>query len=113
MPAGKLNLDIEQGATYRKTLIWKDGSNTPINLVGFTARMRINGISQAIDMTTENGRISLQAGGVIQLYLSAADTQALVFTSGAYDLKLINGTDEVRLIEGYVYVSPTVTPRGT
>ena len=42
MPAGELDLYIEQGATYRKTLTWKTGSPaTPVDLTGYTARLQV------------------------------------------------------------------------
>lgn len=113
MPAGKLNLDVEQGATYRKVLIWKGSDKVPIDLTGYTASMRILGGALPLDLTTANSRITLETGGKITLILSAADTQAMVFTAGTYDLKLIIGTEEIRLVEGHVYVCPAVTPRAT
>lgn len=112
MPAAKLNLLVEQGATFSKTLVWKDKNKRAINLTGYTARMQIRktvGDATVIyELTTANGRITFPAAGTIKLNIPAAVTSTL--QSGVYDLEMIapNG-DVLRLIEGKVTVSPEVT----
>lgn len=40
MAAATVDLTLEQGATYRATIVWKTGTPaTPVNITGFTARM--------------------------------------------------------------------------
>lgn len=114
MPAAKLNLKIEQGATFRQKLTWQSDSGTPINLTGYTARMHIRSNVKATDilleLTTENGRISLtQLTGEINLLIDAVVTAGITWNSAVYDLELVNGSEVVRLIQGNITVNPEVT----
>lgn len=120
--AGKLNLKINQGETYRHTILWKDETKQAVNVTGYTARMHvrenITDSTPLLILTTEggvgtNGTISLIApysNGEIRLYMSAATTAAIDWSSAVYDLEMIapNG-DVTRLIEGTVSVSKEVT----
>lgn len=113
MPAGKLNLRIEQGAAYRKRLVWKDKNKRPVAMTGFTALMQVRdkpGGEILLELSTQNGGIVLSSGGVVEIVLTSAQTDALTFESGAYDLKIIAGPgNDIRLIEGRVTVSPAIT----
>jgi hypothetical protein len=87
-------------------------SNT--DLTNYTARMQIRSSIDSedviIELTTENGRISLDADGGIALFIADTDTAALDFTNAVYDLELIppgGGAD--RILEGRVTLSPEVT----
>lgn len=116
MPAGKLNLSIEQGATYKKRLTWRDARKRPIDMTGYTALMHVKdkaGGTTLLILSTANGRIALSSAGVIQILLSAAETAELAFSSGVYDMKLMIGAEEVRLIEGRVTVSQAITLRAS
>lgn len=115
MPAAKLNITIEQGATFSKRLVWRDKNKRPINMNGYTAKMQIRtSVTSAevlFELSTANERITLMAGGVIQLDIAASDTDSI--KGGVYDLKLYAPTgQEIRLIEGKVTVSPGVTKDG-
>ena len=114
MPAAKLNLTVEQGATFTKRLIWRDQKKRPINLTGYTAKMQIRESSSSdqvlFELSTENGRITLPGSGVIQLSISVPDT--FLVTGGAYDLVLFapgQTGEQYRLIQGKVVVSAAVT----
>lgn len=112
----KVKLTIYQGATFRWSATLKSGSPAVVtDLTGYTARMQVRAdITSAealLDLTTENGGIVLgDAAGTIDLFVSAADTTAIDWTDGVYDLELIapNG-DVIRRIYGTVSVSPEVT----
>lgn len=112
----KVKLFIDQGATFRKRLVWSTGTPAvPVDLTGYTARMQIRAdiASPTVlhELTTENGGITLGgATGQIDLYISAAATAAFAWQAGVYDLELVapNG-DVTRLIEGTVQVSREVT----
>ena len=112
MPAAKLNLTVEQGTTFTKRLTWRDKNKRPVPLTGYTARMQVRpSVTSAeviLELSTANGRITLGAGGIIQLDLTPAETSAL--KAGVYDLELTDISGRVtRLIEGKVTVSPEVT----
>lgn len=115
MPAAKLNLTVEQGATFSKRLVWRDKNKRPVNLSGYTAKMQIRTSASSaevlFELSTSNNRITLLAGGVIQLDISANDTDTI--KGGVYDLKLYAPSgQEIRLVEGKVSVSPGVTKDG-
>lgn len=114
--AGKQNLKIEQGATFRQMFTWKAGKPAvPVDLTGCTARMQIRADVTAavpyVSLTTENNGITLGgAAGTILILISATDTALMSWTSGVYDLEIQFGDGTVRrLVEGRVQVSPEVT----
>lgn len=121
MAASKLNLRIEQGATYigpgrggNATL--KNGTPpVPTDLTGCTARMhvrrKLEDTNILVSLTTENGGIALGGvDGTITLGLTAAQTSAITWATGVYDLEIIFATGLVRrLLAGNVTVSKEVT----
>ena len=116
MSAAKLNLPvIEQGATYRHTLYWKDSSNVPINITGCTARMQlrttVESTAVVIELSSTNNRIIITGSlGKIELYISDEDTTVLPPIQAVYDLEVyMSNGDTVRLIEGKVTIKAEVT----
>ena len=94
MTAAAYDFVIEQGATLDKTFVWKDSTGTVINLTGYTARMQIrqsvSSTAFLLELTTLNNRIIITAGeGKIRLLVAAADTGAITWQRGKYDLELI------------------------
>ena len=118
MPAHKVKLEIDQGATFDKTFTWKTGTKAnavPVDLTGCKARshFREEVASEAVllELTTENGRIELGgASGEIRILVSAQDTAGLSWPSAVFDLEVEfpNGA-VVRRMAGTVVVSPEVT----
>ncbi len=118
MPAAKLDLMIEQGATFRHTLFVKAGKGAdapPVNLTGCKARMQIRSdIDSAdvlIELTTENDRITITPlDGRIDLRISDEDTAALSFERGVHDVELEYSNGDVsRVVQGKVVLSREVT----
>lgn len=115
MTAGKLDLVIEQGATFRRELIWKDAEGAPINLIGYTARMqireRVSATAILTELTTANGRIVLTpAQGKLTLELSATLTDALTYPAAVYDLEVVAADGSItRLLQGNVLIEGSVT----
>lgn len=116
MAASSYKLSIEQGATFDFLCTFKAGTPAvPVDLTGYTARMhvrsKVDSPTTLLELTTENGRIVLGgAAGTIRLVLPAAQTAALVWKVGYYDLELVSPTGNVRrLLKGLVTVSPEVT----
>lgn len=113
----KLKLTIYQGATFRKRLRWTgpDKAKTPIDLTGCTARMQVRSDVDSptvlLTFTTENGGIALGgAAGTVDLLVSDADTSAIAWEGGVWDLEIVHPGGEVtRLAEGTISVSPEVT----
>lgn len=113
--AGTYNITIEQGADFDLLMTWKDAAGTPIDLTGFSARMQCRAsladATLLLDLTTANGHIVLGGtAGTIRLLLTAAETAALTWTRGIYDLELVSSAGIVtRLLSGSIVVSPEVT----
>jgi hypothetical protein len=68
--------------------------NTPHSLDGYTARMSIRdevGGTELLRLDTDNGRIVINdTTKTITLNISAADTAALTFETGTYDLEMVS-----------------------
>jgi hypothetical protein len=113
--AGEYHITIEQGATFARTLTWRDGSGSLVNLTGFTARMQVRRTVEdatvILELTTENSGITLGgAAGTITLSASATATAALDAKPAVYDLELVSSGGVVtRLLEGNVIISRNVT----
>lgn len=113
MPAVTHDFEIEQGTDYDKPLIWKDGTGSPVNLTGYSARMQLRpSVSSAtvlLELTTENGGITLGgATGKITLHFTEANTESLI-KGGVFDLEMVLDGRVKRLIEGTITVSRGVT----
>ncbi len=85
----------------------------PVDLTGAAARMQIRaGIGGALllELTTENGGLAITGPGTLVRTLSAAQTAALTWTEGVYDLEVeyAEGTVQ-RYLQGKVTVSREVT----
>ena len=121
MPAHKLPLKIDQGATYDKVLTWKTGTKAaavPVDLTGCTARAQIRSEIDSpivlLELTTENGRIHLGGpAGTIRILIDATTTAAIDWESGVYDLEIVFAGGRVdRRLAGSVSVSKEVTRGG-
>ena len=118
MPAHKVPLKIEQGATFDQTYTWRAGppkAAVPVDLTGCEAcaqiRSELESDQVLMEMSTANGRIELGgAAGTIRYLINAIDTAAITWASGVYDLniKFPDGR-VVRRMAGPVPVSPGVT----
>lgn len=112
MPAATYDLLIEQGATFDQEFIWKDSTGTPIDLTGYTARMKIRQLktdAEIISLTSSSG-ITIASGGSITILITATQTAALPTCRGRYDLELQDSTGVVtRLLQGDVEISAEVT----
>lgn len=110
-------LVIEQGATFKKRFTWKAGTPpVAIDISNYLGRMQIKdkkGGASIIDLTEANGRVIRDgSNGIIDLLISATDTEALTFTGTAFfDLELEEQTTGFvrRLVEGKVKLSTEVT----
>ena len=120
MPAGKYSLLIEQGATLDLTLAYKDSANAAVNLTGYSGKMQIKSDYADNNPTTYltlssslqsdgTGLIFGGVSGTIEIYISAATSSALTFSSASYDLEIASGSVVTRLLQGPVFVSKQVT----
>jgi hypothetical protein len=103
------NLVVEQKATFKKRLTYRDKLKKPINLTGFGARLQIRDSAGVLisDLSTQNGKIVLGgSAGTIDITIPVAETSVMTFTTALYDLKLIApDATESRLLQGKVTLS--------
>ena len=116
MSASKLNLAIDQGATFRKTITWRAGvPSLPVDLTGCAARMQIRASVSSADvllsLTTENDGISLGGAlGTVEIVVADTQSSGATWREGVYDLEIVLANGDVRrLLEGKVKLSPEVT----
>ena len=135
MAAGKYSFTIEQGTTVDFELQYKDSSNNPIDLTGYTGAMSIRSTYSGSGTTYlaltsltgsqyDDGKPSGSAflsisgsnlstppsSGSIGVYVGFELTDSLSFTSSAYyDIELTSGSIRTRILEGRVNLSQQVT----
>ncbi len=117
IPPGTLDLVIYQGSVLNEVFTIEDvdanGVATLVNLTGYTARMQAREYFSAatafIDLTTENGGISINgAAGTVTLTMSATATAAITVQAGVWGLELIpssGAANALRVLEGSVTIS--------
>lgn len=120
MAAIRRNIVITQGETYRQVFTWmlrwpSGATPTPVDLTGCHARMHVRDVLESptvlLELSTANGRIALGGvAGTITLLLTAAETAAITWAQGVYDIEIVFATGEVRrLLQGTVKLSLEVT----
>lgn len=104
---------IEQGATFGKSVQWRDTAGEVIDIQGYSARMQIRADdfleTLQIELTTLNGKLSISPENKVVMSVSAVDTSALIPGIYVYDLELEKDGVVTRLIQGSVVVSKEVT----
>jgi len=110
----RYDLHIHQGETWSVTLTVKDSNNVAKDLTGYTAKMQFrNKANGAVYDTLETGGsgITITAlSGLIEIAMTAAETAALTFTRGVYDIYIkSSGGTYTYLLKGDVYIEPRVT----
>jgi hypothetical protein len=116
MAAAKLNLYIEQGATFSKTLTFKDGAGVPIDITGwvFSGQVRraysSSDILETFTFVTSN---QITNTGEVVVSLTSAETMAIPadykVSTYAYDIETTVGATVTRVVEGSVSFSAEVT----
>lgn len=115
--AARLDLVMEQGATFERNIYYKDSDNNPIDISGWTAAMQIRQYRDSEDalltLTSSAGDI-IMAGptGHLEIHIPANEMDDLTFSWGYYDLELYPGGDTTRafrLLEGRVKLTKEVT----
>jgi hypothetical protein len=121
MPAGRHDIVIERGSTYRQTFQYLDADENAIDLTGWSARMQMRSpdwqgdVVPGFDLSSDvsPGGITITvATGEVMVEVSAIDTAAIDsdVCRGVYDLELEDPDGfVVRLIEGRIAIVPEVT----
>jgi len=116
--AGIYNFNINQGATKRFRVTYKDSLGDAINLTGYQGRGQIRlRASDPEPLASFTVTVTDPAAGIVDVELAASALEGLVLrgkgfnepTDAFYDVELYNGTDVIRLINGVVSISPEIT----
>ena len=135
MPATVIDLPVEQGATFRRTILWTtpdpefptdEKKRIPVNVTGWgPARMQVRrkqGTPLLIELDSRNpaedenakGGITIGgADGAIALVMTHQQTNLLTASSAVYDLEIDapNG-DRFRVAKGKLTVGDQIALRG-
>ena len=101
MAASKYDFAIEQGTSFRFSLVYKDSTGTPIDITGWCARLILKtNIDTTQIYTTNNIDYNLykftidEPNGKLTLLLPATTTNGFTFHNAKYDLEL-QSPDEI------------------
>ena len=116
MASFKVNLSIDQGASFSKTVTWKAGTPAvPVDLTGCTAlaqvRAQLGSAEIQHTFSTTLGNLFLGGtAGTIDLVMEDEQTAAATWKTGVYDLLILfpNGSKR-RLMNGNITIKPGVT----
>lgn len=110
--AGRYDFDLDQGATFNRTIQIKDKDNDPVDISGsysFAGQIRTShtspDVAATLSFTVMDGE-----NGVISMSLSATDSASVPGQQCVYDVEMTQPNSKViRLLEGFVNVKPNVT----
>ena len=100
MPASKYDFNIEQGSSFRLSIIYKDDNNNIVNLTNYCARLTWkdnNGNIKTFSTTNVNDnnyKFTIDGpNGQILLLLSSGATNNYDFSNAKYDLEIQSPND--------------------
>lgn len=106
--AQKVNIVIDQGATFDTSFTLRDDDGLPLDVSTFTGRSQMrkhytSNTYYAFTVTTSNT-------GIVALSMNANTTDSIASGRYVYDVELVDDAGKVsRVVEGIVTVTPTVT----
>ena len=114
MAAATYDIIIEEGADFDTTFTYLDTGGNAVDVTGFTARMKVkenkDDAGNIISLTDVSGITLGGVAGTVQVKMTAAQTDAMSFEWGVYDLEIVSGAGVVtRLVEGAVRFVREVT----
>jgi len=112
MAAGSLNILVEQGATFTRTLTIESTPGVPLNLTGYTfaGKMKRH-LTDANAAASFSLTVANAAAGTLSWSMSASTTDTLAPQIHRYDIEMTNTGSGVvtRLLEGEAWVSGSAT----
>ena len=106
--SAKINLDVDQGATFYYSVNLLDTGGLPFNLTGYTGNAQLRTSFTSSNFTTMNVAVTA-ATGLVELTMNATTTAALSSNRYLYDVELNSSGTVTRIMEGTVTVKPNVT----
>lgn len=100
MAASKYDFNIEQGSSFKLSLVYKDNNDNPINISNWCARLTWRTNANVMQtFSTENQDYSVYKFiiegniGKLTLYIPASTTNSFNFSTAKYDLELQSDDD--------------------
>ena len=114
MTARKFDIEVEQGALFQMTLVYRNAAGALIDLTNYTAAMQVREVIGGrvyASASVANGRITVNASGQIVVTIPASETKGIGITQGVYDLFLTSpdGIQVQKLLYGDAVIAPSVT----
>ena len=112
MAAGQLNILIEQGSTFTRTLTIEQTAGVPLNLTGYTFAGKLKrNFADANAAATFGLTVANVAAGTVTWTLTSAQTDALAPQVHRYDIEMTATSSGAvtRLLEGEAWVSASAT----
>jgi hypothetical protein len=105
--AQKIDLIIDQGATYSTQFTITDANSSPLNFYGYSgaSQMRRHYSSN----TYYSFGVTLSNTGVVVLSMNSSVTNSISYGRYVYDVEVTGSNTISRLVEGIVTVTPQVT----
>jgi hypothetical protein len=103
------NLTVDQGASFSANIDVTDSDGDALNLDGYNVAGQIRktySSTTAVDFTAS---IVNASAGVVQISLSATQTNNMKAGRYVYDVEINSGGTITRVVEGQVEVTPGVT----
>jgi hypothetical protein len=108
--AGFVELTIEQGANFSTTINVRDGTNTIINLSGYSVSSQMRKSHYSTTANSFNTTITDATAGQITMAMNSANTSNITPGRYVYDVLITSGANvKTRIIEGIITVMPSVT----
>lgn len=106
--AGNYPLLIEAGATFKRQWVFTDkATGEPFDLDGYSALMHIRETPDAELALAVTPSIDV-ATGTVAIEISADDTALLTAPSYVYAIRLTDGEQVIRFVQGKISVSPEI-----
>lgn len=108
-PIPQVDLWIKQGASWSMSFDITDNNDNIVTLTDYTATCKIKDRPGGVLLATPTCTVS-ESIGRVTLELTAAQTKAIDWSVGVYDILLQHNTDDPSCpFEGKVYIDPLVT----
>lgn len=101
------NFTVPQGTSWGVQIPVVNPDGSPATLTGWTATSQIR--AAATSTTILYTFTPSIVGSVVTIQATAAETALWTWDTAAYDVKLTNGSQAARIIEGILTMDPAVT----
>lgn len=109
-----LLLDFVQGKDFHRAFRWKNEDGTPVDFTSGTARLVVRdklptaGGVILLDIASGTGKLTVNPAGEVLLDLAPADTAAMTWSRGLWELEIYLPGNVVKYLQGTATVRPEI-----